>query len=85
MVDGGIHFADFSDYRNGIPKKIDEPYMDQWQEQYPEVDPIAVLAEMEQRFVETEDPDALDGISGATSWRDSFQALATRAIDFLEK
>jgi major membrane immunogen (membrane-anchored lipoprotein) len=78
-----ITLADFSDYRNGIAKKFDEPYLQAWQNQKPNVDPLALLAEMEQRFLETEDPEALDEISGATDWRDSFQELAARALEFI--
>lgn len=75
--------VDFSDYRDGIPKKHDEPYLASWREQYPDVDPLAVLQEMENTFLETENPDDLDAISGATSWRNSFQELAARALEFI--
>lgn len=78
-----IEAVDFSDYRNGIAKKFDEPYLANWRQQYSDVDPVALVAEMEAIFLETEDPDELDAISGATAWRDSFQELAVRALEFI--
>ncbi|MTI96854.1 MAG: hypothetical protein FH749_15500 [Firmicutes bacterium] len=79
--DGQLVLVDFSDYRNGIPKKLDNPYLNRWQDQYPDVEPVELVLEMEQTFLETLDPDELDAISGATGWRDSFQELARRAIE----
>ncbi len=75
--------VDFSDYRNGVNKKFDEPYLQNWRNNFPEVDQLALVNEMEQTFLETEDPDALDGITGATAWRNAFQNLARRALDVL--
>ena len=82
-LDDDVLLADFSDYRNGIAKKFDQPYLQAWKDQYPDVDPLAILAEMESTFIETEDPDELDGITGATSWRNSFQNLAGRGLEFI--
>ncbi|WP_353892760.1 hypothetical protein PRVXH_002133 [Proteinivorax hydrogeniformans] len=79
--DDSVEQVDFSDYRNGINKKFDEPYLSNWQEQYPDVDPPELVQQMEDTFQETQDPDELDAISGATSWRESFQDLARRALE----
>lgn len=76
--------VDFSDYRNGVSKKYDEPYISRWQENYPDVDPPMIVQEMEEAFLDEQDPEALDAISGATSWREAFQHLAQRAIEVIE-
>lgn len=76
--------VDFSDYRNGVSKKYDEPYLSRWQETYPDVDPPMVVQEMEDTFLEEQNPEALDAITGATSWREAFQSLAQRALDVIE-
>lgn len=83
-VSGGeIVFADFSDYRNGIAKESDQNYLEAWREQYPDVDPLAIIGELEAAFLAEKDPQALDAISGATAWRNSFQELAVRIMEFI--
>lgn len=73
--------VDFSDYRNGVNKKFDEPYLENWSSNYPDVDQLALVAEMEETFLENQDPAELDTITGATSWRNAFQELARRALE----
>ncbi|WP_350344295.1 hypothetical protein PRVXT_000688 [Proteinivorax tanatarense] len=77
--------VDFSDYRNGVNKKFDEPYLSNWQEQYPDVNPPELVQQMEDTFQQTQQPDDLDAISGATSWRDNFKSLASRALETLNR
>jgi len=79
-----IVLADFSDYRNGIAKKYDEDYLNAWREQYPDVDPVAIVSEMQETFVQTGNPDDLDVITGATGWRNSFQELSARGLEFIQ-
>lgn len=84
LQEGEIMLVDFSDYRDGVAKKFDRRYLQQWQEQYPDVEPLDILAEMEAQFLETGDPDSLEDVtSGATGWQDSFQELAARALEYL--
>ncbi|QNO16052.1 hypothetical protein HYG86_15385 [Alkalicella caledoniensis] len=75
--------VNFSDYRNGVNKKFDEPYLQRWSENYPDVDQLAIVQEMEETFLESQDPDELDAITGATNWRNAFQTLARRALEVI--
>lgn len=76
--------VDFSDYRNGVNKKLDEPYISNWIENHPGVEPLNIVQEMENLFLETQDPEALDAITGATSWRRVFKELAEWALELIE-
>lgn len=84
LQDGEVMLVDFSDYRSGVAKKFDQAYLQSWQDQYPDVEPLAILAEMEELFLETGDPDSVeDATSGATGWQDSFRELAARALEYI--
>lgn len=84
MLNDQMTAVDFSDYRNGVSKKQDEPYLANWRTNYPDVDPPAVVQEMEQIFLQEQEPDALDAVSGATSWREAFKDLGARALEIIE-
>lgn len=81
---GEIFFADFRDFRNGRAKETDLEYLEAWREQHPDVDPVALDGEMEAVFLQEKNPRALDAISGATGWRESFQDLAARILEYIE-
>lgn len=83
-VDKELVAVDFSEYSKGTAKKHNETYLAKWREQRPEVDPRAVVAEMETTFLETKKPSDLEAVSGATSWRNSFKELGARALDFIQ-
>lgn len=83
-VAGEIAAVDFSEYTQGVAKKYDEEYLASWRE-YAQVEPVEIVAEMEDIFLANQDPEELDAISGATGWRESFQNLAQRALDYLAK
>lgn len=79
-----IVFVDFSEYGNGNPKKFNDTYLAAWKDQYPDADPLKAVTDMQDIFLTSKNPDDLDVVSGATSWRNSFKELAARALDYID-
>ncbi len=84
VVEGGkIVSAVYNSYNEaGEGKREDGAgYLTNWKNRYPDVDPVAVIAEREAQLIKTQDPNLVDVATGATSWGNDLKLLTIGALN----
>ncbi|GAB6086610.1 FMN-binding protein [Alkaliphilus crotonatoxidans] len=56
-------------------------YLTNWTNRYPDVDPVAIIAEREAQLVKTQDPNMVDVATGATGWGTDLKLLTAGALN----
>lgn len=85
VVEGGeITEAEFDELNEDDESKLEnEDYIQRWEEAA-DVDAIQAVRDYEEQLIETQDPDAIDVISGATSTHEKFVEVVKAALEDAE-
>ena len=76
IKDGKIETVKYHEInKNFVSKRNDAAYIGRWTTAYPTVKPLEALAAMEAAVIENNSFDAIDAISGATSWKKNIMNL----------
>ncbi len=76
IEDGAITQVKYHEINKSfVSKRNDADYIGRWTTSYPEAKPLEALAAMEAAILENNSFDAVDAISGATSWKNNIQKL----------
>ena len=76
IKDGKIETVKYHEInRSFLSKRNDAAYIGRWTTAYPQVKPLETLAAMEAAVVENNSFDAIDAITGATSWKQNIMTL----------